>query len=91
MPDAESIEPRFKFDWLAKALGDLGLLIKSQIGLRKLPPPFFFDFFVAVDEGWWAMDESWRQDARQPQGICHSHSDCDNRDHHCPSPADKRR
>jgi hypothetical protein len=53
VPDAESIEPRFEFDWLAKAFGDLN---KSLKGLNKLPPPFFFDFFVAVDEGWWAME-----------------------------------
>jgi hypothetical protein len=56
MPDAESIGPRFEFDWLAKALGDLSFLIQSIKGLNKVPPPFFFDFFVAVDEGWWAME-----------------------------------
>jgi hypothetical protein len=56
VPDAESIEPRFEFDWLAKAFGDLGFLIQSLKALNKLPPPFFFDLFVAVDEGWWAME-----------------------------------
>jgi hypothetical protein len=49
--DAESIDPRFEFDGLAKALGDLGLLIRFQRVVSKLPPPFFFDFFAAVDEG----------------------------------------
>jgi hypothetical protein len=59
VPDAESIEPRFEFDWLAKAFGDLDFLNKSLKGLNKLPPPFFFDFFVAMEV----------------RGRKHSHSD----------------
>jgi hypothetical protein len=64
VPDAELTEPRFEFDWLAKAFGDLGFLIQSLKGLNKLPPPFFFDFFV--DEGWWAMEMRVRGKWQRP-------------------------
>ena len=51
-PDAEETET---FDWLAESLVDLGRLIRSRKRFI-MPPPFSFDFFAAVDEGWSAME-----------------------------------
>jgi hypothetical protein len=69
-----SIESRFEFDWLAKAFGDLGFLIQSLKGLNKLPPPFFFNLFVAVDEGWWAVERRarGRNEARREASVIHT-------------------
>ena len=65
MPNAE--EPKTR-DWLVESLGRL---IRSRKRFTK-PPPFFFDFFAAVDEGWSAMEMmrigEKEDDARQPQG-----------------------
>jgi hypothetical protein len=74
VPDAESIESRFEFDWLAKAFGDLSFLIQSLKGLDKLPTLFFFDFFVAVDEGWGAMEMRVRgkKEARCQASVIHT-------------------
>jgi len=72
-PDAEETEPRFKFEGFAVSLADLGRLIRSKIGFRKLAPPFFFDFFPAVDEWWSAMEmrEKGKIEARHEVAARH--------------------
>ena len=40
---------------LAEPLASLGRFIRSRKNFLTMPPHFFFDFFVAVDEGWSAM------------------------------------
>ena len=50
---AEELETRAEIDWLLAA--DLGRFIRSRKRFT-MPPPFFFDFFAAVDEGWSAME-----------------------------------
>ena len=50
VPNAEETETRVEFDWLAELLADLGGLIRSRKSFT-MPPPFFFEFVAAVDEG----------------------------------------
>ena len=55
-PNSETLaETWTPVDWLT----DLGCLfvIRSRKSFKfSMPPPFFFDFFAAVDEGWSAME-----------------------------------
>ena len=56
--NAEETETGVEFDWLVESLADLGRLITSRKSFFTMPPSFFFDFIVAVAEGWSAMEVS---------------------------------
>ena len=50
MPNEET-ENLVEFDWLAESLGRF--LNRSR---KSFTPPFFFNFFAVVDEGWSAIE-----------------------------------
>ena len=53
--ESEETDTWVEFDWLAESLTDLGRLNRYWRNFF-MRPPFFFDFFVVIDEVWSAME-----------------------------------